>query len=37
MGQPARVVRPLKDAERKWMAETVTNYIGYAKDYKRQK
>jgi carbonic anhydrase/acetyltransferase-like protein (isoleucine patch superfamily) len=37
MGQPARVVRPVKDAERKWMAETVTNYMGYAKDYQRQK
>jgi len=35
MGQPARVVRPVKDAERKWMAETVTNYMGYANDYKR--
>jgi len=35
MGQPARVVRPVKDAERQWMIETVTNYMGYAKDYKR--
>ena len=34
MGQPARVVRPVKDAERAWMAETVANYIGYGRDYK---
>jgi carbonic anhydrase/acetyltransferase-like protein (isoleucine patch superfamily) len=35
MGQPARVVRAVKDAERQWMAETVKNYMGYANDYKR--
>jgi carbonic anhydrase/acetyltransferase-like protein (isoleucine patch superfamily) len=35
MGQPARVVRAVKDAERRWMAETVVNYVGYARDYKR--
>jgi carbonic anhydrase/acetyltransferase-like protein (isoleucine patch superfamily) len=35
MGQPARVVRAVKDAERRWMAETVTNYVGYARDYMR--
>jgi len=35
MGQPARVVREVKDAERRWMAETVTNYVGYARDYMR--
>ena len=37
MGQPARVIRPVKDAERQWMAETITNYMGYAKDYKRNR
>jgi gamma-carbonic anhydrase len=36
MGQPARVVRMVTDAERQWMAETVTNYVGYAKDYSRE-
>ena len=35
MGQPARVVRPVEEAERLWMAETVTNYVGYARDYAR--
>jgi carbonic anhydrase/acetyltransferase-like protein (isoleucine patch superfamily) len=35
MGQPARVVRAVKEEERLWIAETVTNYVGYAKDYKR--
>lgn len=35
MGQPARVVRAVKDSERQWMAETVTNYVGYARDYMR--
>jgi carbonic anhydrase/acetyltransferase-like protein (isoleucine patch superfamily) len=35
MGQPARVVRAVKDEERRWMAETITNYMGYARDYKR--
>ena len=34
IGQPARPVRDISDAERKWMAETVTNYAGYAQDYK---
>jgi len=35
MGQPARVVRPVKDEERAWMAETVTNYVGYGRDYRK--
>jgi carbonic anhydrase/acetyltransferase-like protein (isoleucine patch superfamily) len=35
MGQPARVVRDVRDAERAWMAETIANYVGYARDYKR--
>jgi len=35
MGQPARVVRPVKDSERAWMAETVDNYVRYARDYKQ--
>ena len=35
MGQPARVVRAVKDSERAWMAETVTNYVGYARNYAR--
>jgi len=34
MGQPARVVRDVAEGERRWMAETVTNYAGYARDYK---
>ncbi len=34
IGQPARVVRDVTEAERRWMAETVTNYAGYARDYK---
>jgi gamma-carbonic anhydrase len=34
MGQPAKVVRPVKDAERAWMAETLTNYVEYARNYK---
>jgi carbonic anhydrase/acetyltransferase-like protein (isoleucine patch superfamily) len=35
MGQPARVVRAVKESERVWMAETVTNYVGYSRDYAR--
>jgi carbonic anhydrase/acetyltransferase-like protein (isoleucine patch superfamily) len=35
MGQPARVVRDVSDAEREWMIETVSNYAGYAKDYRK--
>lgn len=35
MGQPARVVRPVREEERAWMAETVSNYVGYGRDYKR--
>jgi hypothetical protein len=27
-------MRPVKDAERAWMAETVANYVGYGRDYK---
>ena len=34
MGQPARVVRNVRESERDWMAETVVNYVGYARDYK---
>ena len=34
IGQPARVVRDVSDGERRWMAETVANYAGYARDYK---
>jgi carbonic anhydrase/acetyltransferase-like protein (isoleucine patch superfamily) len=34
MGQPARVVRPVRESERSWMAETVLNYVGYARDYR---
>jgi len=37
MGQPARVVRPVRDGERAWMAETVTNYVGYARDYRKMR
>jgi len=36
MGSPARVVRDVSDDDRKWMAETVVNYAGYAKTYKSQ-
>ena len=35
MGQPARVVRDVKDAERAWMRETIENYTALAKDYRR--
>jgi carbonic anhydrase/acetyltransferase-like protein (isoleucine patch superfamily) len=35
MGQPARVVRDVKDAERVWMRETIENYAALAKDYRR--
>jgi carbonic anhydrase/acetyltransferase-like protein (isoleucine patch superfamily) len=35
MGQPARIVRDVRDAERNWMAETIANYVGYARNYKR--
>ena len=35
MGQPARVVRDVNEAERAWMIETISNYAGYAKDYAR--
>ena len=35
MGQPARVVRDVKDAERAWMRETIENYAALAKDYRR--
>lgn len=34
MGQPARVVRDVSEEERRWMAETITEYVGYARDYK---
>lgn len=35
MGQPARVVRDVSEAERAWMRETVENYANLAKDYSR--
>jgi carbonic anhydrase/acetyltransferase-like protein (isoleucine patch superfamily) len=35
MGQPAKVVRDVGEAERKWMRETVENYANLAKDYAR--
>ncbi len=35
MGQPARVMRDVKDAERTWMRETIENYASLAKDYRR--
>lgn len=34
MGQPARPVRDVTDAERDWMRETVASYAGYAREYK---
>jgi carbonic anhydrase/acetyltransferase-like protein (isoleucine patch superfamily) len=33
MGQPARVVREVSDAERSWMRESAANYVGYAGVY----
>ncbi|HET9063235.1 MAG TPA: gamma carbonic anhydrase family protein, partial [Candidatus Binatia bacterium] len=36
MGQPARVVRDVRDAERAWMRETILNYASLAKDYSRK-
>ena len=35
MGQPARVVRPVKDEERRWMVETISNYVALAKEHAR--
>ena len=36
MGQPARVVRDVREAERAWMRETVLNYANLATDYSRK-
>jgi carbonic anhydrase/acetyltransferase-like protein (isoleucine patch superfamily) len=36
MGQPARVVRDVRESERDWMRETVVNYANLAKDYSRK-
>jgi len=36
MGQPARVVRDVRDSERAWMRETILNYANLAKDYSRK-
>jgi carbonic anhydrase/acetyltransferase-like protein (isoleucine patch superfamily) len=33
MGQPARVVREVTDAERVWMRESASNYVGYAANH----
>ncbi len=35
MGSPARVVRDVTDADRRWMSTTVANYMGLAQNYKR--
>ncbi|RMD82791.1 MAG: gamma carbonic anhydrase family protein [Candidatus Dadabacteria bacterium] len=35
MGQPAKVVRDVSEEERRWMAETVSNYATYAANYAR--
>ena len=37
MGQPARVVRDVGEAERAWMRETIENYAALAKDYARSR
>jgi carbonic anhydrase/acetyltransferase-like protein (isoleucine patch superfamily) len=36
MGQPARVVRDVSEAEHKWMRETLASYASLAKDYSRK-
>ncbi len=35
MGAPAKVVREVSDAERKWQAETVARYVALAANYKK--
>ena len=35
MGQPAKIVRDVREEERRWMAETVDQYVGYARNYAR--
>ena len=34
-GSPARVIRDVREEERAWMKETISNYVGYSKDYAR--
>ncbi len=36
MGQPARVIRDVSEAERRWMAESSANYVKYAARYARR-
>jgi len=35
MGQPARVVRDVRDGEREWVVETIGNYVELARDHVR--
>ena len=34
LGNPAKVTRPLRDAERAWLVQSAANYVGYAHDYR---
>ena len=33
IGSPARVTRPLREAELAWLKESAQNYVNYARDY----
>lgn len=33
IGSPARVTRPLREAELAWLKESAQNYVSYARDY----
>jgi carbonic anhydrase/acetyltransferase-like protein (isoleucine patch superfamily) len=33
MGRPAKVVRPVKDADIAWIREAAVLYAGYARDF----
>jgi carbonic anhydrase/acetyltransferase-like protein (isoleucine patch superfamily) len=37
VGTPAKVVRPIRDEERKWQAEAILRYLGLAQDHVRER